>query len=226
MRPDKHITNSVPARDNATSLGRILHKQWDLLFLMALLVFANRTLLWGAVNHALIYHPVPVLAGEWWRLLSYPWVHLSWYHLLLDAGAFYLLYTGLTEKRGAIRLTIIAACSASSLLFGVVLGAAQDIGLAGLSGIDHGLMAVISLEMIRTSRRRNLGLACFALVLAKCVYEIATGEAVFASLHIGLCGIPVVATHAGGLFGGVLAFGTFYTYQTLSRIRPTSVQIG
>src|SRR5688572_15031172 len=36
--------------------------------------------------------PQALESGEWWRLLTFPWVHISFYHLLLDASAFILLY--------------------------------------------------------------------------------------------------------------------------------------
>jgi rhomboid family GlyGly-CTERM serine protease len=172
-------------------------------------MIANRTLLVGSVNDALVYHPFFVGAGEWWRLISYPLVHLSWYHLLLDVGAFYLLYTGMTEKRHWRKLLMIAACSAGSLFFGVWLGEAQNLGLAGLSGIDHGLMAFSALQMMQTAAHRELGLACFVLVIGKSVYELATGQVLFLALHTDLCGTPIAASHAGGVLAGLLVFWLF-----------------
>lgn len=184
----------------------MLRRHWDLVALSLLLMVANRTLLVRSVNDAMVYHPFFVGAGEWWRLISYPLVHLSWYHLILDAGAFYLLYTGMAEKRPGKKLLVISACSAGSLLFGVWLGEAQKLGLAGLSGIDHGLMAFSALQMMRVAAHRELGLACFALVIGKCVYELATGEAIFLALHTDLCGTPIAASHAGGGLAGILVF--------------------
>lgn len=206
MRRTLLLQESAPDQYGVSAMGRIFRNHWDLLMLTAMLVFVNRPLFYGAVNSALIYHPVPVGAGEWWRLISYPFVHVSGYHLMLDAGAFYLLYTGLEEKRCSTKLTILAACSASSLLFGVWLGAAQDLGLAGLSGIAHGLMAVSALEMLRSAGRRKPGLVCLLMVLGKSVYELATGEVVFSPLHMDLCGVPVAASHGGGVVGGMLVF--------------------
>ena len=200
------LQDSMPDFSGVSNLGRMLRRHWDLLLLSALLVVANWPLLYGSVNGALIYHPGPVGAGEWWRLVSYPFAHLSWYHLMLDASAFFLLYTGLEEKRRTIKLMILVACGASSLLLGVWLGAAQNLGLAGLSGVDHGLMAVCALEMVQSATRRRPGLTCFLLVLGKSVYELAAGDVVFEALHMDLCGIPVAACHGGGFLGGVLVF--------------------
>lgn len=41
----------------------------------------------------------------------------------------------------------------------------QTIGLCGLSGIDHGLLAITSLGMIKTKNDRYLGYACLGLVM-------------------------------------------------------------
>jgi len=194
----------VPSR--TALMMPMLRQHWDLIALTLLLMIANRTLLVGSVNDAMVYHPFFVGAGEWWRLISYPLVHLSWYHFLLDAGAFYLLYTGIAEKRPGKKLLMISACSAGSLFFGVWLGEAQNLGLAGLSGVDHGLMAFSALQMMRIATHRELGLACFALVIGKSVYELATGEAIFLALHADLCGTPIAASHAGGVLAGILVF--------------------
>lgn len=198
--------DNQPAQSRADVILPILRRHWDLAVLTLLLMIANRTLLVGSVNDALVYHPFFVEAGEWWRLISYPLVHLSWYHLILDAGAFYLLYSCLVEMRPGRKLLMIAACSAGSLFFGARLGEVQTLGLAGLSGIDHGLMAISALQMMRTTAHRKIGLACFVLVLTKSVYELATGQVLFLALHTDLCGTPIAASHAGGVLAGLLVF--------------------
>jgi len=200
----QHGKRTAPPR-TAVIIPMLRH-HWDLIALTLLLMIANRTLLAGSANDALVYHPFLVGAGEWWRLISYPWVHLSGYHLLLDAGAFYLLYTGLAEKRPGRKLLILSACSAGSLLFGIWRGEAQTLGLAGLSGIDHGLMAFGALQMVRTAGQRKLGLACFSLVMGKSVYELATGKAIFLAFHTDFCGTPIAASHAGGALAGIVVF--------------------
>ncbi|MBW2412079.1 MAG: rhombosortase, partial [Deltaproteobacteria bacterium] len=149
-------------------------------------------------------------AGQWWRLFSHPFVHLTWYHLLLDAGAFFILYTGLQEKRVICKLTIAFACSGFSLI--AALCFTPDIeakGLCGLSGIAHGLMAHSGLELIHTRKRIWVGLFSFLLVFIKSIYEFITGEVVFTFMHMGLCGSPLAACHLGGVMGGILSFFIF-----------------
>ncbi len=206
MHKTVFIQGHRPAQSGASTVVQLLRQHWDIVVISLLLALSNRSLLNGCANSELIYHPLAVGAGEWWRLLSYPLAHLSWYHLLLDAGAFYLLYTGLGEMPKLRKILILMICSSASLVFAVYLGTAQAFGLAGLSGLDHGLMAFSALEMIRSDRNRKLGLSCIALVLAKSIFELVTGEVFFVALHRDLCGIPVAASHLGGVLAGMVSF--------------------
>src|SRR5712691_7762767 len=60
-----------------------------------ILLVLNWPLLQGRCNTAMIFLPGPVREGDWWRLLSHPFVHVTWYHLLVDGTAFFLLYKDL-----------------------------------------------------------------------------------------------------------------------------------
>ncbi len=183
----------------------------DLTVLATLIALANLPLLFGHVFRSLVFFPGDVLAGQWWRVASFPFVHLSWYHLLMDAGAFLVLYTGLYEPVRGRRLTLVAASCAGSLLLPLL--AAPSLlgqGLCGLSGTAHGLMAVSGLEMMALPGAdrsiRAAGLAYFVIVVVKCVAEAVTGSVVFGFLYFGMMGIPVAMCHAGGVLGGILAY--------------------
>jgi rhomboid family GlyGly-CTERM serine protease len=211
MQRTAQFQPNIPVRGSFSSLKRWLQHHWDHVLLILMLIAANQTLLEGTVNKALIYHPLPVGAGEWWRLISYTFVHVSGYHLLLDAGGLLLLYNGLNQPRGTTRLMILAACSSGGLLFGVWLGAADRLGLAGLSGVDHGLMAFYALQQMGSSEHHPWGLVGLLLIIGKSMVELATGHVVFGSLHGGLCGVPVAASHAGGTLAGMLVFWVLAT---------------
>ncbi len=118
----------------------------DILLFLGLLVFANTHMLMGNFHESLIFMPSKFASGEWWRLFTFPFVHAGWYHLLLDAGAFFMLYTGLEEKRISRKIFYVVICGAGSLtavlLFSPMI---YTIGLSGLSGIGHGLMAISDL---------------------------------------------------------------------------------
>ncbi len=182
----------------------------DVIALIAVLAGLNLHLFGGSYKSLQIFLPEALRAGQWWRLFSHPFVHLTWYHLLLDAGAFFILYTGLQEKRMIRKLTIAFICGSFSLI--AALCFTPDIetkGLCGLSGIAHGLMAYSGLELIHTRKSIWVGLFSFLLVFIKSTYEFINGEVVFTFMHMGLCGSPLAACHLGGVFGGLLCFLIF-----------------
>lgn len=46
----------------------------------------------------------------------------------------------------------------------------------------------------------------FAVVVSKSIYETISGHVLFEFMHLGLCGFPIAASHAGGVLGGIVAF--------------------
>ena len=185
-------------------------KRPELLVFAAALALFNLPLLQGEVFTAMVLAPAAVAAGEWWRLITHPFVHVSWYHLLLDGVAFFLLYHDLAEPRRAARLGSVAAAGAGSLFVAWgTSGAVVAHGLCGLSGIAHGLMAITALEMIaagRTRSDRGWGVVAFVLVIGKSAWEAISGQAFLGWLHFGLMGSPIAVSHAGGVLGGLLAW--------------------
>ncbi|UCF87267.1 MAG: rhombosortase [Nitrospiraceae bacterium] len=182
-------------------------KRFDVFIFSLLLIFINTHLITGNYSTTFFFFPDSVHSGEWWRILTHPFVHLSWYHLFLDAGAFFLLYRELHHKRIREKLFYVLMCGAVSL--GVAMVTSPLIytrGLTGLSGIAHGLMAISALEMMREKEHFRTGLIFFLVVVFKSIYETINGDVLFAFMHMGLCGTPVAACHAGGVLGGIVAF--------------------
>ena len=175
-----------------------------------LLALFNLPLVFGGYAAAWFrFHPELVRAGEWWRVLTHPLAHVSGYHFVLDAAAFLLAYTELNDRRRGERLGLVAAAGAGSLL--VAWGFSPVVltgGLCGLSGIAHGLSAVVGFEMLRKQDDlwlRGAGLLCFAAVVGKSVLEAVAGQVMFASWHFGSLGTPVAVSHAGGVLGALVA---------------------
>jgi len=179
----------------------------DMVFLIGMIVLCNIHLLTGQTCQPLIFQCDAVMAGGVYRLITHPFVHLSGYHFLLDAGAFLLLYTGLDEKRPSRRMLILAVCGicglAAPLIFAPLV---YSRGLCGLSGIAHGLMAYSALEMMNDPKNFKIGLACLLSVTLKSMFEAVTGDVMFSFLHFGLCGIPIAVCHTGGVMGGIFLF--------------------
>ena len=179
----------------------------DVIILTSLIMAINIPLVVGQVNYRLMFFPDAVLLGQLWRLITYPFVHLSWYHLCLDGIAFLLLYTGLEEKNVRRKLLFMAVCGTTSLLAAVCSGPIiAEIGLCGLSGIAHGLMAISGLEMIYSKNNGTVGIVLFLVVVMKSIFEAVTGTVFFDFLHLGMCGTPLAACHAGGVVGGIVCF--------------------
>lgn len=190
-----------------TGFNRLFRLPLDLVAFGLLLILGSAHLLGVPTHNALVFLPTAVADGQWWRLFTYPFVHASLYHLALDAGAFFLLYTGLSDRRTGRRLLSLMICNAFSL--GTVVlttPAVETLGLCGLSGVGHGLMALSALEMAASDRGRDdrrIGVVCLTLTVTKSIYEAVTGNVFF---DFGLCGTPLALSHAGGVLGGIAAW--------------------
>jgi len=188
----------------------------DIAAMMMLLIVANLHLMTGNFNTSLVFMPKEAYDGEWWRYITHPFVHLSWYHLMLDASAFFILYSGLTGAM-FIRLFYVLICGAFSLIFAIHFAPqTETYGLCGLSGIAHGLMAISSLEMMREKETFKIGAVSLIALIAKSIYEVITGQVFFEFLYFGLCGTPIIACHTGGVVGGIVG----YLITTNSRRSP------
>jgi len=183
----------------------------DTLIFTAIIVLFNGPLLLGELPLQWVLLPNRVAAGEWWRLFTHPFVHVTWYHLLLDAGAFLLLYEGLKQSVWLRRLAYVVGSGIGAL--GACWVASPDFaqtGFCGLSGIAHGLMVIAGLELLLDPNanrgQRRAGWLTLGLVVVKAGWEVTTGRVAFEWLHFGLMGTPLAASHAGGVLGGILAF--------------------
>jgi membrane associated rhomboid family serine protease len=197
------------AVQDAAALARLLRaflRRPEMLVFLALTLWFSAPALTGSFSNSMIFQPEAVHHGEWWRLGAHPFVHVTWYHLLLDGAAFFLLYHSLLETGLVRRLAYVAAGGAGSLLFSwAAAPAIATSGLCGLSGIAHGLMAVSALEMVALHPRRTAewryGLFTLLMVVGKAAIEALSGRVLFGFLYFGLVGNPVAVSHAGGILG-------------------------
>jgi len=199
-----------------------LNDMADLWIMFLILAGVNIHLITGNTAATPVFSPEAVRAGEWWRLILHPFVHVSWYHLALDAGAFFMLYAGLGDTRPRFRIFYTGLCAGFSLWFTLWFAPqVETFGLCGLSGIAHGLMAVSALEMMDDSETCTAGMISLAVLCAKVLYETATGRVMLEALYFGMCGTPLTACHAGGVIGGMTAFGLVRFFHTSCRYEFT-----
>lgn len=178
--------------------------------LVPILAALNLHLIAPGIFPALYFRADLVASGEWWRLFTHPFVHVSGWHLSLDGAAFLLLQAGLQEPGIARRLVFGASSAAGALAAAVLLNnETAVVGYSGLSGAGHGLMAISALELAcgrAGPALRRTGLVLLAIVVVKSAVEAWTGECVLDFIHQGRVGMPVAISHAGGLVGGLLAY--------------------
>jgi len=200
-------------------------RRFEIGLIGAVLVAFNIPLLHGGFARPFVFLPSAVRDGEWWRLFTHPFVHVSWYHLLLDGGAFFVLYRSLVETKSAKRIAYVLATVTGSLLMCLLLPSAITCrGLCGLSGIAHGLMAISAMEMMThrgsdtTSFR--VGMISFVIVLGKSVIEAITGHAMFDFLYFGMLGSPIAICHLGGVLSGIAIYSAMNRERVFAMFQP------
>ncbi|UXD87088.1 rhombosortase [Thalassolituus hydrocarboniclasticus] len=107
--------------------------------------------------------------GQWWRLLSASWVHLSWQHALGNMAGIalfaYIAGPSLNSWRGLLLLSWCVAVVGCGLYW-----FATDLyGYAGLSGALHGLLLVAPFVSPFYSRR--IAWLFFVVIVAKVIWE-------------------------------------------------------
>ena len=183
------------------------------------LVAFNLALVTGSVFESMIFLPDKVMQGQVYRIFTHPFVHVSWYHLLLDGAAFLMLYSQLASKSLAVRTSYVAATSIGSMsAVAIALPYVESIGYCGLSGIAHGLMTICALDMLtaRDSDKTTkiAGAISLFLVIAKSIYEAAAGHMFLELFHFNMMGSPVAVSHLGGVAGGLIAFALVYVIRS------------
>ena len=165
---------------------------------------------------SLCFENAAVMNGEWWRIITHPFVHVSWYHLLLDVAAVTILWREMSLPSPLRKLFVAWWCCAGSLITAAWFSPVIDqYGLCGLSGTAHGMMFFLGLHWITTSAKadkpkRIIGIAAGIILVGvsglKSLIEVTTGQVIFTSIHAGDFGIPIVESHLGGIIGGLAAF--------------------
>ena len=192
--------------------GKVFHKG-EIILLSLILVIMNVPLFIGSFSDNFVFYPDLVAAGEWWRVFTFPFVHVSLYHLVLDAVAFLLLWKDLRDLKLLQRWGVLIVCWLMSLAVPLLFSDRLDVyGLCGLSGIGHGLFVFYSLDSARRAKESSDRLLYYVSLLMavglvlKSGFETLGGNLFFTSLHFGPIGIPIVEAHLGGAIGGILVY--------------------
>jgi len=153
--------------------------------------------LWGVLR----YDRNALMEGQWWRLLTAHWIHLSHQHLALNLGALVLMLVVLG------RLLTPASLLLSTLLGALAVGLclyslSPDLyWYAGLSGVVSSIWGTAATRGARCGSW--LGWAALLLLLTRILWEQLTGATPSIAIFIG--GAVIVDAHLyGGLAGGLL----------------------
>ncbi|NRS87471.1 rhomboid protease GluP [Flavobacterium sp. 7E] len=173
------------------------------IFIFALMVFMGVSFMapttdsliqWGAN-----FRPV-TLQGQWWRLLTNCFLHIGFFHLLMNMFA--LMYIGALLEPYLGKIRFLSAYLLTGLLASVTSLWWHDLTVsAGASGAIFGMYGVflilLTTDLIEENARKKL----------------LTSIAVFVGYNLisGLSGGIDNAAHIGGLVGG-LFIGYVYTY--------------
>lgn len=176
---------------------------------VCLIAIITATELGGEPVRALLrFDREAIAVGQWWRLLSASFVHLGWYHTMLNILGLIVFALLCPQPQPAIvwlrRLLLISLGMSLALLVFV-----PDLHrYVGLSGVLHGLFL---LGLVPQVRRRDLVAgACLLYLFGKLIYEMWAGAPLSDEVAIG--GPVIVASHLFGTLAALiygLVFGSF-----------------
>jgi len=143
-----------------------------------------------------------IFDGQWWRLVTGPFVHATVGHLVRDLALVAIAGIAYEGPLASRKLHVFAGGVTLPALS--VLVARDAEWYCGLSGLSHALLAAaLSYEVVRRREAaRVVVLGLCAIAAAKPIYELATGAPAFAmSLGDGVVQVPLA--HVVGVLVGI-----------------------
>lgn len=158
-------------------------------------------LLPDAVADHLQYRHSAILAGEWWRLVTGHFVHLSWSHLLMNLAGLWLIWQLFLSQENPIpyclyRLPLLTLGTS----LGLLLLSPEVAWYRGLSGILHGLLGLALLQQL--ARQPLSSSILLALIAGKLAWEQLSGP--LPGSESWTAGRVIVDAHLYGMLSGVL----------------------
>jgi len=166
----------------------------------ALLLGAPTLILLCGMEAALEYRREAVLGGEWFRLLSSSFAHLTPGHALLNMGAAALLWLYAGDMPARVWWFAIVCCSLG-VGAGLLAFNPEISWYVGMSGLLHGLVPpIVAFRLLRRADRFAMLLAA-GLTLKICaeqLWGVSPGTAALAG------GPVIVDAHLWGALSGAL----------------------
>jgi rhomboid family GlyGly-CTERM serine protease len=167
----------------------------------------------------LIFDRAAIGDGEWWRVVTGSWVHLSISHLAYD-GVAVLIAGWLLERYGAPLRSIVMA-SAIAVGLAVLFGLPEIARYGGLSGIAYALVAYLALSgLAERGAWRWLCATTLLVLVAKLAYELSTGRFLLVPTGDEIVAVPLA--HAVGMTVAGVAFSITRTGRRAFRRHASS----
>ena len=143
-----------------------------------------------------------IFEGQWWRLVTGPFIHATWGHLVRDLALVAIAGIAYEGPLASKKLLVFAGGVIVPAL--AVLVARDAVWYCGLSGLSHALLAAaLSYEVVRRrGAARAVVLLLCAIAAIKPIYELATGAPAFA-MPLGEGVVQVPLAHVVGVFVGI-----------------------
>lgn len=201
MTPSNPVDESNPADELA--IRRVLRSLncdggYGVALGIACIALAATGLGGAAARHLLRYERDALASGEWWRLVTAHFTHLSLEHAILNALGLALLWMLLARDYSPRAWLLIVTSSIAAIDLGLWLGDSTVLWYVGSSGALHGVLAAGTLAHLR--RREPDGWLLALLLVGKLAYEQWVGPLPF------MRGATVVVdAHLYGALGGLIA---------------------
>ncbi len=162
--------------------------------IMLILLFLPRE-----IEDLLIFHRQNLIAGEWWRIFSGHFVHLSWQHLLMNIAGLWLIIW-LAKNRLTTAEWLITLLSSSLFISLALLFFSNIDWYVGFSGVLHGFLTLTACRLIACKEFEGWFLLLF--VVTKIGWEQWQGASPELKQIIG--GNVIIDAHLYGAVAGIL----------------------
>lgn len=137
--------------------------------MLVLVIIITTAALGESVTQALSLKRVEIDNGEWWRIITSQFVHLTTNHTLMNATGYIILCFGFRKEVTAVEEMITLFISVIGVGLGLYWFNPEIAWYAGLSGAIYGLL--VSNVMIGAKKTPYLSAFFLFFVVTKIIYE-------------------------------------------------------
>lgn len=185
-----------------------------LIFILTFILIQNES-----ISIILEYNREKIIKGEFWRLFTCHFTHLSFEHWLWDIIMFVTI--GFLSLKKEFKKSLICLILSSFIItFSVFIFMPHLNYYRGLSGIDSALfiffIGILFFENLKEKNKKNIIFfnIIFILFIIKIIFEFKTNNAVFVNFEKNT--IPVPIAHLSGAVTGILVNLFFFLKKNLT----------